>query len=107
MDAAVDDPLAAPQLGQGANLALCDALSLARQLKDDAPLVHALKGFEAQRKPVARYYTLMSRALTPVFQSSSKFIGVLRDAVMGLSCRLPVIRNWMGWTLVGRGRLPW
>lgn len=96
-----------PQLGQGANLALCDALSLARQLKDDAPVVHALKGFEAERKPVARYYTLMSRALTPVFQSSSTIIGVLRDAVMGLSCRLPVIRNWMGWTLVGRGRLPW
>jgi 2-polyprenyl-6-methoxyphenol hydroxylase-like FAD-dependent oxidoreductase len=96
-----------PQLGQGANLALCDALSLARQLKHDAPIVHALKSFEAERKPVAGYYTLMSRALTPVFQSSSTIIGVLRDAVMGLSCRLPGIHNWMGWTLVGRGRLPW
>ncbi len=96
-----------PQLGQGANLALGDALSLARQLKDDAPVVHALKGFEAERKPVAGYYSLMSRALTPVFQSSSKIIGVLRDAFMGVSCRLPGIRNWMGWTLVGRGRLPW
>ena len=82
-------------------------LSLARQLKDDAPVIHALKGFEAERKPVAGYYTLMSRALTPVFQSSSKIIGVLRDAFMGVSCRLPGIRNWMGWTLVGRGRLPW
>ncbi|WP_306016860.1 NAD(P)/FAD-dependent oxidoreductase [Oceanicaulis sp. MMSF_3324] len=96
-----------PQLGQGANLALCDALSLARQLKDDAPVVHALGRFEAERKPAARYYSLMSRALTPVFQSGSRIIGVLRDALMGLGCRLPGIRNWMGWTLVGRGRLPW
>lgn len=96
-----------PQLGQGANLALGDAVSLAAQLKDHAPVTHALKAFEADRKPVARYYSLMSRSLTPVFQSSSRIIGMLRDTFMGVFCRLPVLRNWMSWTLVGRGRLPW
>ena len=96
-----------PQLGQGANLALCDAAALAGALTDHAPLHHALPAFEKARRPTTTYYTLMSRALTPVFQSRSRLIGWLRDLFMPLGCRLPGIRNWMAWTLAGRGRLPW
>jgi 2-polyprenyl-6-methoxyphenol hydroxylase-like FAD-dependent oxidoreductase len=96
-----------PQLGQGANLALCDAAALAEALKDHAPLSRALPAFEQARRPAATYYALMSRALTPVFQSGSRLIGWLRDLLMPLGCRLPGIRNWMAWTLAGRGRVPW
>ncbi|MCR9128764.1 MAG: FAD-dependent monooxygenase [Alphaproteobacteria bacterium] len=96
-----------PQLGQGANLALCDAAALADALRDHAPLTRALPAFEAARSPATTYYTLMSRALTPVFQSGSRVIGWLRDLLMPLGCRLPGIRNWMAWTLAGRGRVPW
>ncbi len=96
-----------PQLGQGANLALADAAALAQALKDNAPLIYALPKYERRRRPVATYYALMSRALTPVFQSSSTIIGWLRDLLMPLGCRLPGIRNWMAWTLTGRGRTPW
>ena len=96
-----------PQLGQGANLALCDAAALAGALNDHAPLTRALPAFETARRPAATYYTLMSRALTPVFQSGSRIIAALRDLLMPLGCRLPGIRAWMAWTLAGRGRVPW
>lgn len=95
-----------PQLGQGANLALCDAAALAEALRDHAPLTRALPRWEAARRPATRYYTWMSWALTPVFQSSSRLLGWARDLAMGLGCRLPLIRGWMAWTLAGRGRLP-
>lgn len=96
-----------PQLGQGANLALCDAAALAAALADHAPVRHALQVAERARRPSVAYYALMSRALTPVFQSSSKLLGWARDIVFNLSGRLPGLRHWMGWTLTGRGRLPW
>ncbi len=95
-----------PQLGQGANLALSDAAVLAETLSYDAPITHALPAYEKARRPVVTYYTWMSRLLTPVFQSNSRLIGWVRDLLMGVSCRMPVIRNWMAWTLAGRGRLP-
>jgi len=96
-----------PQLGQGANLALCDAAALAHAMADHAPVQHALKAAERARRPSVTYYALMSRALTPVFQSSSKLLGWARDIVFNLSGRLPGLRHWMGWTLTGRGRMPW
>lgn len=95
-----------PQLGQGANLALADAAALADALADEAPIIRAAARFEAARRPTVTYYTWMSRALTPIFQSNSKLLGWLRDLAMGIGCRLPLIRNWMAWTLTGRGRLP-
>lgn len=94
-----------PQLGQGANLALCDAAALAGALADRAPIRHALPQWEKARRPATRYYTWMSWALTPAFQSSSRILGWARDLAMGMGCRLPLIRGWMAWTLAGRGRL--
>lgn len=96
-----------PQLGQGANLALCDAMALCEAMEDNATIQHALPAFERARKPATRYYTLMSRALTPIFQSSSTIIGAIRDVLFPIGCRLPLIRGWMAWTLAGRGRTPW
>lgn len=96
-----------PQLGQGANLALCDAAELAAAMAGHVPVHHAIKATERARRPATTYYGLMSRALTPVFQSSSRLLGWVRDIVFNLSGRLPGLRHWMGWTLTGRGRLPW
>ena len=96
-----------PQLGQGANLALADAVALAEAMRDHASLTHALPAFEKKRRPIVSYYSLMSRALTPLFQSKSRIVGWLRDTLFHLTGRLPGIRNWMAWTLAGRGRLPW
>ena len=96
-----------PQLGQGANLALGDAAALVEALGSETRLQHAVKRYESARKPVARFYSWASWALTPVFQSSSRTIGWLRDALFGATCRLPVVKNIMAWILTGRGRWLW
>lgn len=96
-----------PQLGQGANLALCDAIALADSLEPARSLGLSLAAFETERKKAARFYVWMSWALTPVFQSSSRLVATIRNAVFGPLCRLPLVRNLMAWTLVGRGRWFW
>lgn len=96
-----------PQLGQGANLALCDAIALAGSLEPSRSVSLSLAVFECERKKTARFYIWMSWALTPVFQGSSRFAARLRNAMFGPLCRLPLVRNFMTWTLVGRGRWFW
>ena len=97
---------ASPQLGQGANMAICDGLAIASELKSAAPS-RAFLSYEAKRRPTLRFYTWMSWALTPVFQGGPTWLGKLRDLFFGFACRLPGLRNLMTWTLVGRGRWLW
>lgn len=72
---------ASPQLGQGANMALLDALALhhalARVGLDEAPRAYGL----ARRWHVA-IYQAMSAAFTPQYQSDSRWLPVLRDRVL-------------------------
>lgn len=96
-----------PQLGQGANLALGDAAALVAAIQAEADVETALQHYARARKPVARFYSWASWALTPVFQSSSTLIAGLRDALFGLTCRLQVVKNIMAWILTGRGRWLW
>jgi 2-polyprenyl-6-methoxyphenol hydroxylase-like FAD-dependent oxidoreductase len=91
-----------PQLGQGANLALVDALTLARALEhhgDDVP--RALAAYDAERRAHVRFYQLASRAMTPFFQSHADALGHLRDAVFGPGARVPWLRRQMLLTLAG------
>jgi 2-polyprenyl-6-methoxyphenol hydroxylase-like FAD-dependent oxidoreductase len=96
-----------PQLGQGANLALVDAVTLADALAtcgDD--LEAALKAYCAARKPAVRWTQLVSRALTPVFQSRAGWIGWARDlAFQPLSTVAPVERLMLA-TLSGAAAFP-
>jgi hypothetical protein len=48
-----------------------------------------------------RFYRQASHLLTPLFQSGFPPFGWARDAVMGLSCRLPVLRPIAATTLAG------
>lgn len=94
-----------PQLGQGANLALVDAWQLAQSMLEcDNDPRRAVQHYDAARKWRLRFYQLNSRALTPVFQSNSKLVGTLRDALMGPFCYLPPTRWQMLTTLVGAQR---
>ena len=72
---------ASPQLGQGANMALLDAMALAQALKtgdgDDA-----LKRYARARRWHVMSYQLMSAAFTPQYQSDSKWQPVVRDRVL-------------------------
>jgi len=81
-----------PQLGQGANLALVDAVTLADALGEAPDIDGALAFYERRRRQHLRYYQWASRVLTPLFQSERVFLGKLRDAFVGPVGRLPLAR---------------
>lgn len=96
-----------PQLGQGANLAIIDALTLAHfagAADEDRAPDDILAAYRKARKGHVGYFQFMSSALTPVFQSELSFIGWLRDLVLGPLCALPGSRDLMRATLTGRAR---
>ncbi len=94
-----------PQLGQGANLAMLDASSLAAAIDRIGGPVRdvpgAVRAHAAGRRSQSRYYRVASRALTPWFQSSWPLIGPVRDLAMGPMCRFPPTRRQMLLTLAG------
>ncbi|MEZ4403719.1 MAG: NAD(P)/FAD-dependent oxidoreductase [Kofleriaceae bacterium] len=93
-----------PQLGNGANLALVDAWTLAAQLTDAATLAEALAGYSRARRHHLGHYQRMSRLLTPLFQSNSRLLGAVRDLVMPLGNRLGPTRRLMVRTMAGHER---
>jgi 2-polyprenyl-6-methoxyphenol hydroxylase-like FAD-dependent oxidoreductase len=94
-----------PQLGQGGNLALLDAVTLAHCLKDK-DIDAALTRFEKLRRAHVAFYTLASRAMTPVFQSDSRVIAWLRDTLLYPSAKIPGVRYAMRTTLGGVRKFP-
>ncbi len=86
-----------PQLGQGANLALWDAMVLADCLEelDGEPLVRALDAYSLRRRHHLGYFQWVTRALTPFFQSDHDALGWMRDAFMPIAGRVPLFRRAM------------
>ncbi len=80
-----------PQLGQGANLALVDASTLARSLRERTTIRTALEVYERERRSTVRFYQAASRWLTPLFQSDLEWLAPLRDRLIPAACRV-------GWT---------
>jgi len=101
-----------PQLGQGVNLALCDAAELAAQLDRADDVAGALAAYSAARRRQLHYYQWASRWLTPFFQSSSRLLGVLRDLGFATAVRIGPVRRKMTSCMAGidrgllRRRLP-
>lgn len=81
-----------PQLGQGVNMALCDARSLRDSLRTEAVLNTALQRYADDRRRHVAIYQFWSRWLTPLFQSESKLMAMARDLSLLPSSRLP----WVG-----------
>jgi 2-polyprenyl-6-methoxyphenol hydroxylase-like FAD-dependent oxidoreductase len=90
-----------PQLGQGTNLALMDASELCAALSEDVPLAIALERYSRARQEQIDFYQFASRWLTPLFQSDLQALGPLRNALMSLSCQLPLMREEMLRTMAG------
>ncbi|MFD1882223.1 FAD-dependent oxidoreductase [Paracoccus pacificus] len=82
---------ASPQLGQGANMALLDALALAHALR--GPLDDALADYAAMRRWHVRVYQGMSAVFTPMYQSESRSLPVLRDRILAPLSTMPVVRS--------------
>ena len=80
---------ASPQLGQGANMALLDAWALAQGLKASADMDQAIEAAAASRRLHVRLYQALTWIFTPVYQSDSRILPVLRDRLVG-----PLSKLW-------------
>lgn len=81
---------ASPQLGQGANMALLDAQALARALAT-RPLDQALAAYVRARRWHTRIYQAMSWAFTPMYQSDSWLLPLIRDRLLYPVSQIPPV----------------
>lgn len=100
-----------PQLGQGVNMALMDAMALRDALRTHADRDTALQAYQAQRRAHVAIYQYWSRWLTPLFQSERDGWARARDLLFQPMGRVPGGRGHMLRVLSGTqhgwlGRLP-
>lgn len=81
---------ASPQLGQGANMALLDAQALARALAT-RPVKQALPVYARARKLHTKIYQAMSWGFTPMYQSDSRLLPIIRDRVLFPVSQIPPV----------------
>lgn len=84
-----------PQLGQGVNMALLDALALRDALRAQPRVEDALAHHVRERRGHAHTYQFWSRWLTPLFQSERDLAARLRDLAFLPLGRLPGSRGRM------------
>lgn len=89
-----------PQLGQGANMALLDALAITVALRGH-DLRDALADYAAMRRWHIWSYYLISAAFTPMYQSDSRALPFLRDLLLAPASRLPGIRGLLARLVAG------
>jgi 2-polyprenyl-6-methoxyphenol hydroxylase-like FAD-dependent oxidoreductase len=92
-----------PQLGQGANMGLIDAVELADRLGDN--VLRSVRGFQASRRRHAGLYQFMSRWLTPMFQSGGWLGPFVRDVFFTPMSKAPGGRQMAARVLTGTLRL--
>lgn len=84
-----------PQLGQGANLALVDALVLAQAVATAEGSEEALAQYSRTRRRHLDWYQWLTRWLTPFFQSDHDVLGPLRDVGLRAMLQVPFFREQM------------
>ncbi|MFN4172721.1 MAG: FAD-dependent oxidoreductase [Pseudorhodobacter sp.] len=99
---------ASPQLGQGANMALLDALALSlalgRRSRTDPPgeaLAAALAGHARMRRWHLRLYQGLSAAFTPQYQSDSRVLPLLRDRFLAPLSQVPPLPQMLARLVAG------
>lgn len=90
-----------PQLGQGVNMALLDAMALATALRTHGDVHDALHALQRERRRHVGIYQRWSRWLTPMFQSDLDTVARLRDLALRPAGRLPLARTHMLQVLSG------
>jgi 2-polyprenyl-6-methoxyphenol hydroxylase-like FAD-dependent oxidoreductase len=92
-----------PHLGQGANLALLDAVALADAFRREPEPADAFPRWDRQRRWQNARYTYLGRVLSPFFQSSHGWLGSARDLALPAMGAVPPLRAFMEYVLAGRG----
>jgi len=90
-----------PHLGQGVNLALLDAEALADAIETAPNLEDAFRRYAILRRSHVRYYSWLTFALTPFFQSNSAILGLGRDIGLPILGRVPFVRRRMAQSMAG------
>lgn len=93
-----------PQLGQGVNMALMDAMALRDAIRSEPKIEGALVRYEHERRAHAHIYQFWSRWLTPLFQSECDIAARLRDLTFIPMARVPISRGQMLRVLTGTQR---
>ena len=103
---------ASPQLGQGANMALLDAMALSlalavAQREDPQNAVDlALPLYARLRRWHLFSYQAMSRLLTPMYQSHSRALPLFRDRLLAPLSQVPLVRRLLSALVSGDLLLP-
>jgi salicylate hydroxylase len=82
-----------PQLGQGANMALMDAFALAKAIEYAGSLASITNRYRHARADHVRLYQWLSYIFTPLYQSDSRLLPVMRDAAIHHFAKWPVVRS--------------
>lgn len=90
-----------PQLGQGVNMGLLDALALAEALKQHRDLPKALNAYARARRWHVRLYQALSLGFTPFYQADGRLLPWVRDHVLGKVSRLPMAPRLLAATVAG------
>lgn len=90
-----------PQLGQGANQGLVDAVALAAAIERAASVDAALRDYARARRAHVRFYQQASLLMTPFFQSDSRLLAMLRDRSFNRMKAMPYLHDEMLRTLAG------
>ncbi len=79
-----------PQLGQGANMALLDAMALALAMENARNVPEALNHYADLRRWHVRLFQWASAAFTPFYQSDNVILPIVRDRIAAPLSRLPL-----------------
>ena len=90
-----------PQLGQGVNLALFDAMVLSQCIAEQPTVSEALQSYNQQRKHHLGFYQFATRWATPFFQSSLSSLGWIRDLLFPVGLAIPPFRKQMLRSMAG------